>query len=273
MANQALYDEAEFRVPNHILVDIRQALARAPQAPGHERARNLLQKPLISYSAAKAIKNALEQPEASQHPSFELAGGHGMRAWISGELDRARQSVVRSKTVRTNAGLENQFLTSHEKNGLNTAHSSASGTSKQTRRLELYEQTMSAPSFTADAKKVADALITAFPTLSFEKSVDTGEVKIMAGALVITIASAVGGPETPVPSSEQLQEGGDEGDVTLLTQQVHKHSPEARVVWHAAFGGAREGYIVHDKASKPLTEPMPSKTAALQNALQQYSGK
>ncbi len=269
MANQALYHDAEFRVPDHILVDIRQALVRDPQAPGHERARNLLQNPAISYSAAKAIKNALEQPQASQHPSFELAGGHAMRTWISGELDRARQSVVRSKTVRSNAGLDNQFISSHEKNGLNTAHSSTSVGSKQTRRLELYEHTMSSSSFTADAKKVAEALITAFPTLSFEKSVDTDEVKITTGALVITISSATVAPSA---STEELQEGSNEGNEEVLMQQLRKQVPEARVVWHAAFGGAPEGYIVHDKASKPLTEPLPSKVAALRNALEQHGG-
>lgn len=192
MANQALYDQAEFTVPEHILLGIRQALSQHGQAPGHERARNLLRNPTISYSVAKALKNALEQPEAALHPSFELAGGHAMRTWVDGELDRARQGVIRRKTVRSNAGLENQFIRTHEKNGAgkltsptaNTGHSSV-------RRLELYEQTMSASTFAADAKKVAEALTAAFPNLTFEKGIDTQEVTIHAGGLKITIASAI----------------------------------------------------------------------------------
>jgi hypothetical protein len=185
MANQALYDASSYQVPERVLQQVRQALAATgPGTDGAQRARTLLQQPRLSYSAAKRIKSDLEQVGAAASPAYALAGGASMLAWLNQALNQARATELRRKSTRHNAGQENSFRVSHEKNtrpGVlpQTQTSTASGV----RRQELFEELTPMD----DSMRLAQALVSVFPTLRFMPSDEGTSVLLIAGPLSILI--------------------------------------------------------------------------------------
>lgn len=141
MANKALYGEKEFRVPENVIHDIKLALRRYPDASGHERAQHLVTNPVISYANAKRIKSFLDVNTNAGTPSYALCGGKLMLGFLDGALAAERNSVIRTKTVKSNAGFSNQFISPHEKSFLKQSIPRASDLKlPKVKRMELFEQ-------------------------------------------------------------------------------------------------------------------------------------
>lgn len=136
MANSQLYGKQVYPVPADVLQDIRLA---CKQYPGNQRAGNLLNSPRLSYENAKRIKNFLETTDVDS-PEYMLAGGKGMLVWLNKELASDRAEVVSKKTIKSNAGFENQFRRTHQRTNIMPSHISSSGLKpEKTKRSPLLE--------------------------------------------------------------------------------------------------------------------------------------
>lgn len=142
MANSALYNSDQtFTVSDIVLHDIRLALRRYPTASGHERARNLLQNPVLTYQNAKKIKSFLDQGKHVGTPTYALCGGKLMLDFINSNLSSERQEVHNKKAVRSNAGFSNQFKKTHEKTFIKPSVMKISDIKiPKPQRMELYEE-------------------------------------------------------------------------------------------------------------------------------------
>lgn len=83
---------------------------------GFLRNKELQTKKFISYKQLKRIKNFFDNFKGSQkEPSFILNGGVEMKNWVDNELRRLRDFIKNNKTNKMNTGMENQFISPHEK--------------------------------------------------------------------------------------------------------------------------------------------------------------
>lgn len=141
MANSALYNSDEtFTITDIVLHDIQLALRRYPTSSGHERARNLLQNPVLTYQNAKKIKSFLDQGKNAGTPAYALCGGKLMLNFINSNLSSERQEVHNKKVVRSNAGFTNQFRKTHEKTFIKPSVMKISDIKlPKPQRMELYE--------------------------------------------------------------------------------------------------------------------------------------
>lgn len=141
MANSVLYNgDQTFKVTDIVLHDIRLALQRYPTASGHERARNLLNNPVLTYQNAKKIKSFLDQGVNVGTPTYALCGGKLMLGFINSNLSSERQEIKNKKTVRSNAGFTNQFRKTHERTFVKPSVMKISDIKlPKPQRMELYE--------------------------------------------------------------------------------------------------------------------------------------
>jgi hypothetical protein len=188
MANQHLYDSATYQLPTRILDGIRQALLRYPTGEATKRANGLLQDPALTYSALKRIKSDLEAAGAAGTPAYELAGGAPMLAWANQQLTQDRQQVHRGQTTRSNAGLENQFIKSHEKShhAPSVAPAGPSRATDPVRRQQLNEGALDPPPY----RGLAAALLGLFPELSMSTN-HRGELVLTSNILTVLVRASV----------------------------------------------------------------------------------
>jgi 8-oxo-dGTP diphosphatase len=142
MANSNLYGKASFLVPNNVLKGVHLALQKYGNVNGSERAMNLLKSPKISYSLAKRIKNFFDNYTSAEGnvASFDLYGGKEMHNWLNTVLGGSRNAIMRTKTVKANAGMDNQFIKNHEKNHIKpTKVTTVSSMLPKMKRMELFE--------------------------------------------------------------------------------------------------------------------------------------
>jgi mutator protein MutT len=72
----------------------------------------------ISYSYAKKVKNFFKENTDEKNRDFIINGGHEMKNFVNKVLDDSRSSIKRSKTIKMNTGMQNQFIKPHEKDNL-----------------------------------------------------------------------------------------------------------------------------------------------------------
>lgn len=72
----------------------------------------------ISYSYAKKVKNYFDNNKDDQALDFILYGGHDMKNYINKMLANSRNGIYRSKKIKHNMGMQNQFIKPHEKSYL-----------------------------------------------------------------------------------------------------------------------------------------------------------
>jgi 8-oxo-dGTP diphosphatase len=142
MANQQLYNKAYFSIPDNVLKDINAALQKYGTSNGSERAMNLVRSPKLSYSLAKKIKNFFDNYSShnGNQATFELYGGKGMANWLNTVLGGSRNAIERTKTNKSNGGMDNQFIKNHEKSALKPTKLEVGDTMMpKTKRLQLFE--------------------------------------------------------------------------------------------------------------------------------------
>jgi 8-oxo-dGTP diphosphatase len=143
MANSKLYGQTTFRIPGNVKEVVKQALVRYPNEVGHDRARFILGNEVISYEAAKRIKNYFDHAKSPEEsgPAFYLYGGHEMKSWLEQALSSSRGDITREKTVKSNAGFANQFRKEHEKTFNKVPKIDAKGLNlPKLKRVELFEE-------------------------------------------------------------------------------------------------------------------------------------
>jgi 8-oxo-dGTP diphosphatase len=142
MANSRLYDRAHFALPENVINDIKAALQRYGTANGSERAINLVRNPKVSYSLAKKLKNYFDNfvSHEGSEATFSLYGGKAMKNWLNTVLGGSRNAIQRTKTVKANGGMDNQFIKNHEKNHIKpTKIETGTSMLPKMKRMELFE--------------------------------------------------------------------------------------------------------------------------------------
>jgi hypothetical protein len=87
---------------------------------GWKRNQDLRQSKQVSYQQIKRIKNWFDSYGGNKEDSpFILNGGDRMNSWCDEVLRVWRDDVKTSKQRKSDAGMQNQFLSSHEKNSFN----------------------------------------------------------------------------------------------------------------------------------------------------------
>ena len=86
---------------------------------GYNRNKELRETGIVSYPVIKRIKNWFETYNGDGKDSpYILNGGDRMSKWCDHVLDVWRKSLDNGKTVKSDTGMENQFIDSHEKDGI-----------------------------------------------------------------------------------------------------------------------------------------------------------
>jgi hypothetical protein len=87
---------------------------------GWKRNQDLRQSKQVSYQQIKRIKNWFDSYGGNKEDApFILNGGDRMNSWCDEVLRVWRDDVKTSKQRKSDAGMQNQFLSAHEKNSFN----------------------------------------------------------------------------------------------------------------------------------------------------------
>lgn len=118
MANSNL--EGRYFTPSDkVLAKIERALIKydvESRSNGFARAKAILKNKRISYEQMKRIKNYFDTYEGDGTDiEFKLNGGNTMKQWNQEALSTGRDVIEKEKKARMDAGEENQFIDTHEK--------------------------------------------------------------------------------------------------------------------------------------------------------------
>lgn len=117
MANSALEDKY-FKVPDKVINILKSNLEKygKDNPSGSKRARDLITNRKATYAQMKRIKTYFEKYEGNGTDSeYKLNGEEIAKEWVDNQLAQARDTVDSVKRTRMDAGEENQFKDTHEK--------------------------------------------------------------------------------------------------------------------------------------------------------------
>lgn len=117
MANSSL-ENRTFAVTDKLLNTLKSNLEKygADNPKGSKRARNLITKREVTYQEMKRIKNYFDNYEGDgTDVEYKLNGGEVAKEWVEKLLGTARETVDNIKRTQMDAGSENKFKKTHEK--------------------------------------------------------------------------------------------------------------------------------------------------------------
>lgn len=101
---------------------------------GFKRNQELQNAETIGYKQLKRIKNFFDSFKGNQNdPSFILNGGFIMKNWVNDELRKMREYGHMTKRNKMDAGMQNQFIDTHEKKSVNVRPSK-----EHSRTVDIY---------------------------------------------------------------------------------------------------------------------------------------
>jgi hypothetical protein len=117
--NKAIYD-SEIQFPDDKKEHMRICFLRAgngnEDSEGYKRNKELQDKNYIGYKQLKRIKNFFDNFNGRvTDPEFVLNGGVEMKNWVNNELRRMREGIYMTRRNKMDTGMQNQFLSPHEK--------------------------------------------------------------------------------------------------------------------------------------------------------------
>ena len=87
---------------------------------GYQRNQTLRQSKQITYQNLKRVKNWFDGYSGKKEDTpFILNGGDRMLNWVNHALQQMRSGVESGKKTKSETGMQNQYLGSHEKNSFN----------------------------------------------------------------------------------------------------------------------------------------------------------
>lgn len=87
---------------------------------GYKRNQTLRQDKQITYQDLKRVKNWFDSYSGKEEDApFILNGGNRMSNWVNHALQQMRNSDSGSKKIKSDGGMQNQYLDSHQKNSFN----------------------------------------------------------------------------------------------------------------------------------------------------------
>jgi uncharacterized FlgJ-related protein len=123
--NKELYGKT-YTIPNNILNHL-------SKYSGNETIGNLINNKNVSYSQLKKIKHRMENGEKSE------LGEDSFYNWVNHTLNSDRSSIETSKEIRSDAGMENQFIRPHEKNRINNLNRPSKGHNEENSDIKITE--------------------------------------------------------------------------------------------------------------------------------------
>lgn len=117
MANSSL-ENRTFEVSDKLLNKLKSNLEKygKDNPKGSKRARNLITKQMATYHEMKRLKHYFDNYEGDgMDVEYKLNGGDVAKEWVETSLGNARDTIDSIKRTRMDAGDENQFKKTHEK--------------------------------------------------------------------------------------------------------------------------------------------------------------
>jgi hypothetical protein len=119
MPNSKLQNKG-YKVPNKVINKINQALKMVDvndkHAKGYKRANDIIANKVISYSQMNRLKNYFDNYEGDgTDDEYKLIGGKVTQDWVDNSLNDDTEKIKRTKKVKMDGGMENQFIKPHEK--------------------------------------------------------------------------------------------------------------------------------------------------------------
>ena len=119
--NKNLYDRIAI-IPDSLIKHLNDCFSSTEgnqNVEGYNRNQQLRQNKQATYQQIKRIKSWFENYSGRKEDApFILKGGDRMKNWCDEVLRVWRDNDKSGKTVKMNAGMQNQFIDGHEKNQL-----------------------------------------------------------------------------------------------------------------------------------------------------------
>lgn len=120
--NNNLYDRIAI-VPHSLVKHLNDCFGSVQgdnNVEGYKRNQDLRKSKQVTYQQIKRIKNWFDGYGGNKEDApFILNGGDRMKQWCDEVLRVWRDNDKSSKTIKMDTGMQNQFLSSHEKNSFN----------------------------------------------------------------------------------------------------------------------------------------------------------
>ena len=118
--NKELYGKT-IKIPDLLITHLNDSLRQIKNidknGEGYKRNVQLQTAKVITYPQLKRIKNFFDNFKGVvTDMEFILNGGLPMKSWVDTTLKSMRDSLEATKRNKTNAGQENQYIRTHEKN-------------------------------------------------------------------------------------------------------------------------------------------------------------
>ena len=124
-----LYDR-KAKLPDGLLKHLKQCFSSVDadsNTEGYNRNKEISDSGYVTYQQIKRIKNWFDGYGGKKEDApFILNGGDRMKGWCDEVLRVWRDNDDSSKNHKSDAGMQNQFLDSHEKNSFNLADTHSS---------------------------------------------------------------------------------------------------------------------------------------------------
>jgi hypothetical protein len=131
--NSNLYNNVA-RIPDGLLKHLSDAFNSVQgdtNTEGYKRNEELRNSKNATYQQIKRIKNWFDSYSGNKEDApFILNGGDRMHKWCDEVLRVWRDGDNSNKEIKANAGMQNQYLDSHEKNSFNLADTHTSTADK-----------------------------------------------------------------------------------------------------------------------------------------------
>jgi len=121
--NKNLYDRIAI-IPDSLVKHLNDCFTSVhgnQNTEGYNRNQQLRQTKQVTYQQIKRIKSWFDNFSGKKEDApFILNGGDRMKIWCDEVLRVWRENDKNGKTIKMNAGMQNQFIDDHEKNNLIT---------------------------------------------------------------------------------------------------------------------------------------------------------
>jgi hypothetical protein len=120
--NSSLYNK-KVKLPDTLikhLEDCFNSVSADSNVEGYNRNQEIRSSGLATYQQIKRIKNWFDGFSGKKEDApFILNGGDRMSNWVNAALQQMRNNVSSGKKIKSDGGMSNQYLDSHEKNNFN----------------------------------------------------------------------------------------------------------------------------------------------------------
>ena len=122
--NSNLYNR-KAKLPNELIKHLKKnasSVSADSNTEGFNRNQDLVDGGIVTYQQIKRMKNWFDEFNGNKEDApFILNGGDRMKSWCDEVLRVWRSGDSSSKEHKSDAGMQNQYLGSHEKNSFNLA--------------------------------------------------------------------------------------------------------------------------------------------------------